>query len=227
MARYGMVIDLGRCTGCQACSVACKAENNIPIVGPSESAMGRDANWIEIATETTGEYPETRERYIPMFCMHCDNPPCVKVCPVQATYIGPEGIVGQNYDRCIGCRFCVAACPYTVKTFNWRDYSEPDGMWRHANPDVSIRPVGVVEKCTFCVHREQDARAQAAIEGRDLVEGDYVPACVEACPSQAMIFGDLDDKESGVSRAADSPHAFRLLEELGTEPKVYYLMEQE
>ncbi len=224
MPLWGMVIDLDKCTGCQACVIACKAENNIPFVGQKEAEMGRDISWMEIVTEIHGEYPDVKTRFIPRPCQHCDNPPCTKVCPVYATYRNPEGIIAQVYARCIGCRFCMAACPYTAKYFNWRHYQLPEILRRY-NPDVSVRPKGVVEKCTFCHHRLIKARDQAGIEGRELEPNEYVPACVENCPSLAMYFGDLHDPLSEVARLAESPRVFRLMEELGTKPKVIYLSE--
>jgi len=182
---------------------------------------------MDLITTVEGEYPNVRIRYIPRPCMQCDDPPCIKVCPVSATYKNPEGLVAQIYPRCIGCRYCTNACPYTVKYFNWYLPEWPQDMQNYLNSDVAVRPKGVVEKCTFCVQRLQKAEEQAAVEGRQLREGDYVPACVESCPSGAMYFGDLDDPNSKVAALADNARAFRLLEELGTEPKVYYLREGE
>jgi molybdopterin-containing oxidoreductase family iron-sulfur binding subunit len=225
MARWAMVIDLDKCTGCQACVVACKVENNIPFIEPEEAALGRTISWMEIITTIEGEYPNLRARYIPRPCMHCDNPPCTKVCPTGATYENPEGLVAQIYPRCIGCRYCTNNCPYTVKYFNWYKPEWPEGMNEYLNPDVSLRPKGVVEKCTFCHHRLQRAREEARAEQRALREGDYTPACVEICPSEAMYFGDLEDANSAVARLMRDTRAFRLMEELGTEPKVYYLRE--
>jgi len=222
-----MVIDVDKCTGCQACTVACKVENNVPFTEPGQAAMGRVISWMELITTVEGDYPNVRIRYIPRPCMQCDDPPCIKVCPVSATYKNPEGLVAQIYPRCIGCRYCTNACPYTVKYFNWYLPEWPQDMQNYLNPDVAVRPKGVVEKCTFCVQRLQKAEEQAAVENRQLREGDYVPACVESCPSGAMYFGDLDDPNSKVAALADSARAFRLLEELGTEPKVYYLREGE
>ncbi|MBI4558299.1 MAG: 4Fe-4S dicluster domain-containing protein, partial [Candidatus Hydrogenedentes bacterium] len=138
MARWGMVIDLDRCTGCQACVIACKAENNIPFVGAEDSARGRDISWMEIIAETHGTGDEVRTRFIPRPCFHCEHAPCTKVCPVHATYVNPEGLVAQIYYRCIGCRFCMAACPYTAKYFNWYGYEIPESMKRQINPDVSV-----------------------------------------------------------------------------------------
>jgi len=222
-----MVIDLDRCTGCQACVVACKAENNIPFVGPEEAARGHVISWMQIITETQEAHDDVRVRFIPRPCFHCEEAPCTKVCPVYATYRDPEGLVAQIYHRCIGCRFCMAACPYNAKFFNWFKYETPKEMQLSANPDVSVRQKGVVEKCTFCHHRLLKARDRAAYEKRDLAPEDYVPACVESCPSEAIIFGDLDDPYSEVARLSRSSRAFRLLEELGTEPKVFYLKEGE
>lgn len=220
MALWGMVIDLDRCTGCQACVMACKAENNVAAVGAKEAARGRIISWMHVLTEES----EERTRFLPRPCLQCDDPPCIKVCPVYATYRNPEGIVAQIYARCIGCRFCMAACPYNAKYFNWLRYQrEAPGQ----NPDVSVRPKGVVEKCTFCHHRLQKARERALAERRDLAPGEYVPACAETCPSRAITFGDLSDPGSEVARLARSPRAFRLGEELGTKPKVIYLSETE
>ena len=220
MALWGMVIDLDRCTGCQACVMACKAENNVPAVGAHEAARGRIISWMQVLVEES----EERVRFLPRPCLQCDDPPCTKVCPVYATYRNPEGIVAQIYARCIGCRFCMAACPYNAKYFNWLRYQkEAPGQ----NLDVSVRPKGVVEKCTFCHHRLQKARERALAERRDLAPGEYVPACAEACPARAIFFGDLSDATSEVARLSRSPRAFRLGEQLGTKPKVIYLSETE
>jgi molybdopterin-containing oxidoreductase family iron-sulfur binding subunit len=228
MALWGMVIDLDRCTGCQACALACKAENNVPAVGPREAARGRSISWMQVldghhsvhgASPPIGE-AGTPEGFIPRPCFHCDDPPCTRVCPVNATNRTPEGIVTQIYSRCIGCRFCMVACPYNAKFFNWRRY-QSDGPER--NPDVSVRPKGVVEKCTFCHHRLQHARERARAEGREMDPGEYVPACAEACPTQAIAFGDMADAKSDVARLARTPRAFRFGEEMGTRPKVFYL----
>lgn len=227
MPRWGMVIDLDKCTGCQACVVACKAENNIPFSSPKEAERRRIISWMTVLTITEGEFPHLRSRFIPRPCMHCDNPPCVKVCPVGATYKNREGLVAQIYTQCIGCRYCTNNCPYTLKYFNWYPPEWPKEMENYLNPDVSIRSKGVVEKCTFCHHRLQKAKEKARAENRELQEGDYVPACVQTCPPEAIYFGDLDNPKSAVAQLSRNPRAFRLLEELGTEPKVYYLTEGE
>lgn len=240
MPRWGMVIDLDKCTGCQACTVACMAENNVPFAGPEEAALGRAIFWQEVISQIEGEYPKLRATFIPRPCMHCDNPPCVKVCPVRATYKDEEGLVLQRYERCIGCRYCAVACPYGVRYFNWYEPRWPEPMSRYLNPDEGpppeirggrsgpeVRPKGIVEKCTFCVHRLEKAKRKAKEEGRKLTDAELVllPACNQTCPASARYFGDLDDPESTVSRLAQSARAFRLLEDLGTEPKVIYLKE--
>ncbi len=223
--RWGMVIDLDKCTGCQACVVACKQENNVPFSNPDQAEKGRTISWLKVLSIYVGEYPDMRMRNLPLLCMHCQNPPCVKVCPVEATFLGEEGIVGQIYNRCIGCRYCMNACPYSIKFFNWFKPDFPEEMQNALNPDVSVRPKGVVEKCTFCHHRLQIAKEKAGKEKRELQEGDYVPACVQSCPAGAMTFGNLLDKDSAVSKLVNGPRAFRLMEELGTETDVYYLSE--
>ncbi len=239
--RWSMVIDLDKCVACQGCSIACRFENNTPAVNPVEAVKGRAVRWNDVfpmpinPTEETGEFPNVKTRYITRPCMHCENPPCVKVCPVQATYKDEEGLVRQNYARCIGCRFCTVACPYAVRYFNWYEPEWEESIGEHLNPDriegdgdlegPAIRPQGVVEKCTFCIHRLRKARARAEAEGRDFRADEYVPACVETCTGKARFFGDLDDPNSTVSLLAKSSRAFRLLEEVGTHPKVVYLRE--
>lgn len=225
MYRWGMVIDLDRCSGCQACVVACHAENNIALIEPEESAMGRSIHWIELLPYIEGEYPHIKVRLLPRPCMHCEHPPCIKVCPVGATYQNEEGLVGVVFYRCIGCRYCTTACPYNVRNFNWYEPRWPKEMKGSLNRDVSIRTKGVVEKCTFCHHRLLKAREEAKAEGREFIPEDYIPACVHACPSGAMFFGDLNNPFSTVSKLSRERRAFKLLEDLGTEPKVIYLSE--
>ncbi|OGD21026.1 MAG: hypothetical protein A2W03_10085 [Candidatus Aminicenantes bacterium RBG_16_63_16] len=227
MSKWGMVIDLDRCTGCQACVAACMVENNVPFSTPEIEKRQRSISWMSVLTVTEGTYPDIRQRFIPRPCMHCENPPCVKVCPVGATYKNDEGLVAQIYTRCIGCRYCTNNCPYTLKYFNYFPPHWPKPMRKRLNPDVSVRQVGVVEKCTFCHHRLQKAKEKAGLEKRQLREEDYVPACVQTCPPRAIYFGDLDNPKSPVALLAKSSRAFRLLEELGTEPQVFYLTEGE
>lgn len=223
MPRWGLVIDLDRCTACQACVVACKHENNVAFSDPDTAAEGRLMTWVQLVTiDASGN-----GTVLPLMCQQCDRPPCADVCPTSATYLNPDGIVAQIYPRCIGCRYCTNACPYAVKMFNWTEPTWPEPMLAMRNPDVSVRPLGVVEKCTFCHHRLMQGRERARVEGRELAPDDYVPACVQTCPSDAMVFGDLDDPYSDAAMLADSPRAFRWMEELGTRPKVVYLREGE
>jgi menaquinone reductase, iron-sulfur cluster-binding subunit len=241
MPQWAMVIDLDKCVACQGCSIACRHENNTPVTSPDQALEGRAIRWNDVLrvpvddAEAAGEYPNVRTRYIPRPCMHCENPPCVKVCPVQATYIDGEGLVRMNYDRCIGCRFCTIACPYAARYFNWEapawndDLAEelsPDGVSENGSQEgPTVRPKGVVEKCTFCIHRLRKARAKAKAEGRAFRPDEYVPACVETCTAKARYFGDLSNPGSTVSQLANSGRAFRLQEEAGTHPKVIYLRE--
>lgn len=227
MPRWGMVIDLAKCTACQACVVACQVENNIPCVEPEQAARGRILSWISLLPEPEGEYPRMTMRLMPVPCVHCDKPPCILVCPVSATGIGPEGIVRQTFARCIGCRYCTTACPYTRRVFNWYEPEFPGDFQQALNPDVSVRPKGVVEKCTLCHHRLLKAREEARAANRMLGPGEYLPACAEVCPANAIEFGDLEDPNSAVAQLMRGPRAFHLLEELGTHPKVNYLAEGE
>ena len=230
--RYGMVIDVDKCTGCMACSVACQQENNVSF-RVDETDKLRSITWLEVFYLDNGKpYPDHREAYLPRPCLHCDSPhypPCTFVCPVNATQRDEEtGLVNHIPVRCIGCRYCISACSYHARYFNWWDPKWPEPMEEMLSPHVSTRMRGVVEKCTMCVHRLQRAKDRAFMEGRrELHEGEYVPACVEACPAKAMTFGNLFDAKSEVAKLAKSRHAFRLLERLGTEPKVYYLSTQD
>jgi Fe-S-cluster-containing dehydrogenase component len=222
-----MVIDLDKCIGCMACSVACQAENNISF-RPDETDKPRSIAWMEIYQLENGlDYPEHQYTYLPRPCMHCDSPhhpPCTFVCPVNATKRDEEtGIVNQVYPRCIGCRYCIVACPYHARRFDWWDPEWPKSMESMLSPCVSTRMRGVVEKCTFCSHRLNDARAKAYLDGVELKDVTYSPACVEACPTKAITFGNLLDPHGEAAKLAHDSRAFRLLAKLRTEPKVYYL----
>ncbi|MCX5998774.1 MAG: 4Fe-4S dicluster domain-containing protein [Chloroflexi bacterium] len=233
MANWGMVIDLDKCVGCQACSLACKAENNVPYGSPGEQKRHTDIFWHKVIAASRGEYPSVNVEIIPMPCMHCEHPSCVKVCPAKATFKREDGIVMQNFRRCIGCRYCIVACPYGARSFNFKDqvsqeYQRPDlpvdlglddeshiGPWPYPH-----RTRGVVEKCTYCFHRiDQGIMLGKKIGG----EGGVVPACVEACPTRARFFGDLDDPESEVSQLLARRDWFHLRDNKGTEPKTTYL----
>jgi molybdopterin-containing oxidoreductase family iron-sulfur binding subunit len=223
-----MVIDLDRCTGCQACVVACRQENNNPFAGEEDAKLGRAKFWMNLISEVKGEsYSNVEMHFLPMPCMHCDKPPCTPVCPVEATYKNPEGVVAQVYPRCIGVRMCVSNCPYTVRYFNWFAPSWPEEYKKGLNPDVYLRRKGITEKCNFCIQRIRTAKMRAKKEKRKIRDGEVNPACAETCPSEAILFGDLNDPKSQVFRLSKSRRAFRLLEELGMEPKVYYLKEGE
>jgi molybdopterin-containing oxidoreductase family iron-sulfur binding subunit len=225
-ARYGMVVDLDRCNGCGACVVACAVENNVP---PAHERAGdrTGITWMRVhRLEAPGD---PRGAYIPMLCQQCGTrTPCASVCPQNAVEVdGDTGIVAQVPARCLGCRYCMAACPYHARYFNWWDPDWPGALTRALNPDVSTRTRGVVEKCSFCSHRLQAARARQAAAGEDTTTApEYTPACVEACPSQAIVFGNLADERSEVARLARAPGSFRILERLGTEPKVFYHTER-
>ena len=221
--RWGMVIDLDRCTGCQACVVACHAENNVPVVGEQEAARGHSMHWIRIERYWEGEYPNVKARFMPVLCQHCGEAPCEPVCPVFATYHTPEGLNAQVYNRCIGTRFCGSACPYKVRSFNWFRPDFPEPLDQQLNPDVSVRQRGIIEKCSFCVQRIRRAELDAEASGREVEDGEVQPACVQSCPPSALIFGDLNDPESEASQLARSRRAFRLLDFLGTDPAVVYL----
>ncbi len=221
--RWGMAIDLDRCTGCQACVAACHAENNLPVSDPESAAKGRTVHWIRVDRYYEGEFPDVRVKHVPVLCQQCDEAPCEPVCPVYATYKNEEGLNVQVYNRCVGTRYCGNNCPYSVRFFNWFDPVWPSPLDLQHNPDVSIRMGGVMEKCTFCIQRIKRSELEAEAEKRAVVDGEIQPACAQSCPAEAMVFGDLNDPESKVSRLAGSGRSTRLLEELGTKPKVFYL----
>lgn len=231
--KFGMVIDLDKCTGCGACMVACMAENNVPFK-QDETDKRLSITWMRVFKLTNSKpYPDTDICYLPRPCQHCEghdgHSPCVSVCPATATdYDMATGIVSQIYTRCFGCRYCMAACPYHARYFNWWDPVWPDGMEKSLNPDVSVRMRGIVEKCSFCYHRYQLAKEKAfGEERRDIEEGDYQTACTQACPSGAITFGDLNNPKHAVFELKKNPNAFRLLERLGTNTKVYYVSSRE
>jgi Fe-S-cluster-containing dehydrogenase component len=225
--QWAMVIDLDRCTGCEACVVACNVENNVATVGADEAARGRMMNWIRIERYFEGEFPDVRVKFRPVMCQHCEEAPCEPVCPVYATYHTDEGLNAQVYNRCVGTRYCANNCPYTVRSFNFFDHVWEAPLQKTWNPEVSVRSKGVMEKCTFCVQRIKAGEAKARDENRDLRDGDVVPACVQTCPTKAMYFGNIADPASEVSRLAKSSRAEKLLEDLGTKPRVIYLNEGE
>src|SRR5215831_6862662 len=221
--RWGMAVDLDRCTGCEACVTACRTENNIRIAGPEQSARGRSIAWIRVERYYEGEFPDVRVKFRPVMCQHCDAAPCEPVCPTYASHHTEEGLNAQVYNRCIGTRYCANACPYNVRFFDFFNPVWDKPLHVQLNPDVSVREVGVMEKCTFCIQRINAAEIQAAAEQRVV---DVTTACAQSCPAKALVFGDLNDPTSEVSRLSRSSRGSKLLEEVGTLPKVTYLARQ-
>jgi molybdopterin-containing oxidoreductase family iron-sulfur binding subunit len=222
--RWAMAIDLDRCTGCQACVVACFAENNVPVMGPEAASEGRYMGWLRVERYLGDEPGGALDvRLLLMLCQHCTNAPCEPVCPVYATYHTPEGLNAQVYNRCVGTRYCSNNCPYKVRTFNWRDAQFARPLDMQLNPDVTVRSRGVMEKCTFCVQRIRHTELKAREEGRPVSDGEVVPACAQTCPTRAIVFGDANDPASRVSTLSKDRRAFRALEELGTSPAITYL----
>ena len=223
---WAMVIDLSVCTGCSGCVVSCQAENNVPVVGRDEVARHREMHWIRIDRYYGGDDDALRVSHQPMMCQHCDNAPCEAVCPVLATVHSSEGLNQQVYNRCVGTRYCANTCPYKVRRFNWFEYPRDDDHANHAlNPDVTVRSRGVMEKCSMCAQRINEAKGAARREGRTLADGEIQTACQQSCPTKAIVFGDLSDPESEVSIAMHGERHYRALEELNVRPSVGYLTE--
>jgi molybdopterin-containing oxidoreductase family iron-sulfur binding subunit len=224
--KWGMVIDLDRCTGCSACVTACSLENNVPIVGEADAGYGRGMHWIRIERYWEGTYPNLTARFRPIMCQQCGNAPCEPVCPVYASYHSQaEQLNVQVYNRCVGTRYCGNNCPYIARQFNWFGYADimPEPLNSQFNPDVTVRSRGVMEKCTFCLQRIRRGEETAKALGRPVLDGEVEPACAQACPSDAIYFGLLSVTESSVSQLSRSPRAEVMLEDLGTSPRVIYL----
>ena len=228
--KWGMVIDVDKCIGCQACVVACQSENNIPINTEDLYNQRRAVQWIRIERYWEGEFPNVKARFIPVLCQHCSDAPCEPVCPVFATYHNAEGLNVQVYNRCIGTRFCANNCPYHVRFFNFWEPSWPESLKNQLNPDVTVRSRGIMEKCTFCIQRIRRSTRDAKLDGREVEDGarELNPACVNACPTDTLVFGDLNDPDSRVAKMnekelGDHGRGYHMLEELGTEPNVLYL----
>lgn len=225
---WAMTIDLDQCSGCGACVTACQAENNLPIVGEDAFVKGREVKWLRMERYWEGEYPNVKLNVIPMMCQHCDSAPCETVCPVSATYHNQDGLNTQIYNRCIGTRSCAVYCPYEVRYFNYNDHVWESPLDQQLNPDVSVREKGVMEKCTFCIQRIRQAKDNAKDDGRRRVrDGEVQPACVQTCPSKAMVFGDRNDPQSQVSQSLNNPRAYKVLDELNTNSSVVYLKKVE
>ena len=249
--KWAMSIDLDACTGCNACSVACYAENNLPVVGKERFSHGHSHHWIRIERywDNDGrEFADQGAQFLPMLCQHCESAPCETVCPVGATNHTADGLNSQVYNRCVGSRYCNANCPYKARYFNWYDYPTTDNVWpapmeQQLNPDVTVRGKGVMEKCSFCVQRLTVAKSNARSEGRSVLDGEVLTACQQVCPTGAISFGNLVDplakvakqwmtqqvelnKDKQAKNAAEEAakvRGYRILEELRTYPSVMYL----
>lgn len=249
--KWAMSIDLDACSGCNACAVACYAENNLPVVGREKFSNGQVMHWMRIERywdEDDREFPDQGVRFLPMLCQQCEAAPCETVCPVGATNHTPDGLNSQIYNRCIGSRYCSANCPYKVRYFNWWDYPTTDNVWpaemnQQLNPDVGVRSKGVMEKCTFCIQRIRAAESDAKTQGRLVRDGEFQTACQQACLTSAISFGNLVDPESRVHKqwkaqrveldkeaqekdkqeGGTDLRGYRILEELRPYPSIMYL----